>query len=109
MKYLAGALIILSAAGCQDFGGGLAEPIRLPNGANGWIVDCAFGGMTSCFKSAGSKCKNGYLIHERTSDKNTESKIELEGLAQAGSSGRSLVVDQPSGTVDKYMVISCKE
>ena len=102
--------VLFLLVGCQTISSAQIEPIALPNGNQGWIVDCSLYGMSSCFKSAGSKCMNGYLIHERITSENTDSKIPVDELPAAQEGVVASDYSPPSYRVkDRYMVISCKE
>jgi hypothetical protein len=93
---------------CQSIGGGLVEPIILPNGAQGFTIDCSAYGWAACFKAAGDQCPSGYAIHERSMEENIKSDIKTEPLTEK----ENAVVRDPNyvrySNKDKYMVISCK-
>jgi len=109
MKHSALAFGILVLCACQTLSGAHVESITLPNGRPGLVVDCSVGGISACFKSAGRLCKNGYLIHERTSDKDVKSKIPVNGLEKEGSIVEEHEPYRQLKMKEQYMVISCKE
>lgn len=110
-KYLAGfSLTCLFIAGCNTLGTSLAQPITLPNGKNGYSIDCSnYSGWPACFEVAGGVCMSGYNIHERSMGDNTKSEIPLTPLKEDLSDMRPTQPNrQQNQKQDKYMIISCK-
>jgi uncharacterized lipoprotein YajG len=89
------------------------QEVVLPNGKTGITIDCTMQGWPVCFKSAGDRCKQGYVIYERTQDEEVRSEIPISKLEDEKSLAMMKPVPvQPAPDVvqnkERYMVIACK-
>lgn len=84
----------------------IVEPLTLPNGKPGLIVNCSGYGLPECFKAAGEACPNGYYIYERTIGENTETVIAVEKPSDWKSSVGDGYLERRYK--DKYMIVSCR-
>ena len=105
-KLIISLAIIILLAGCMTIEKAIVDKITLPNGGNGYSIDCGMYGWSGCFVEAGNRCTNGYVVHERTMSEDIESKIPVEEMKDIKSF--SAVPVRPQHEGGKYMIISCK-
>lgn len=112
-KKLLGIMVAgLSVVACSSLGPSAAQPLTLPNGKQGFSIDCTnYAGWPACFEAAGKVCKSGYKIHERSMDENTRSEIPTEPLEKDAATSSFIPGHPPLDVRNqeaKYMIISCK-
>jgi len=106
-KYVAIILwTLLTLTGCITIEKAIVDEITLPNGSNGFSVDCGMYGWSGCYVESGKRCTNGYIIHERTMPEDIQSKIPVEEMKDV--QGIVAVPIRAQHDAGKYMIISCK-
>lgn len=111
-KLLALFAVSLLVSACNSLGPSASQSIVLPNGKQGYSIDCTYySGWPACFEVAGTLCKAGYRIHERSMDEHTRSELPVEPLEKDANTG-SIISGHPHADVRnqkaKYMIVSCK-
>lgn len=89
------------------------QEIILPNGKTGIVIDCTMQGWPACFKAAGDRCRQGYVVYERTQDEEVRSEIPLTELEDEQTLARARAIPVPPAPAvmpnkERYMVIACK-
>ena len=84
----------------------IAEPLTLPNGQAGFVVNCSGYGLSDCFIAAGEVCKDGYYILERTINNDTKTTIVVEKPTEWRAAVGDGYIERHYK--EKYMIISCR-